>query len=71
MNRIKYWGRRLRRLGDAVSSAGAAASLAATGITNGTVIVGNLPWVAVGFLVSLVFWVLMSFISREMDGGED
>lgn len=69
MNHIKYWGKRLRLLGDWMAGAGAAASLAATGVANGAIIVGNLPWAAVGFVVSLVFWVLMSFISREMDGG--
>lgn len=71
MNRIKYWGKRLRLLGDAVSSAVGALSVAATGLANGKPVIENLPWAAIGLLVALAFWVLMSFISHEMDGGGD
>lgn len=71
MNYIKYWGKRLRLLGDVVSGAVGALSVAATGLAHGRPIIENLPWAALGLLVALAFWVLMSFISHEMDGGDD
>lgn len=67
MNKMQYWGKRLRLLGDAVSGGLAAAS----GLASGDPAIGNLVWSAIGLVVALVVWVSLSFISGEMDSDDE
>jgi hypothetical protein len=69
MNRVKYWGKRLRLLGDAVSGGIATIAVASTGVATGNPIVKNFGLAAVGLLVALAIWLSASFISAEMDNG--
>lgn len=71
MNRIKYWGKRLRLLGDVVSGGIATIAIAFTGIASGKPVVENFSAAAIGLIVALVIWASLSFISAEMDGGGD
>lgn len=73
MNRIKikYWGKRLRLLGDVLSGAIATIAIAYAGIASGNPVVENLPLAAIGLLLALVIWLSVSFISGEMDDGDD
>lgn len=71
MNRIKYWGKRLRLLGDVVSGAIATIAIASTKIAEGKPIVENFGLAAAGLLLALLIWLTASFISGEMDGGGD
>lgn len=73
MNRtkIKYWGKRFRLLGDAISGAVAVLSVTYSGFASGKPVVENFAWSAIGLLIALVIWACASFISREMDGGDD
>lgn len=70
MNRMKYWGKRIRTIGDAASGTIAVLSIASTGLQSGNLVVANIPMAAVGLLVALVLWGWLSYISGEMDGGE-
>ncbi len=71
MNKMQYWGKRLRLLGDAVSGGLAATSVAASGLASGDPAIGNLVWSAIGLVVALVVWVSLSFISGEMDSDDE
>lgn len=71
MNRIKYWGKRLRLLGDVVAGAIATIAIASTKIAEGNPIVENFGLAAAGLALALVIWLTASFISAEMDDGSD
>lgn len=66
----KYWAKRLRLLGDTVAGAIAALSIAYTGMASGDLVLASLPFAAIGLLLALVVWLVLSFISCEMGGGE-
>lgn len=67
--KIKYWGKRIRLLGDAVSATIAGLSVTNTGLAAGKLDIASLPLAAVGLLVALVVWLALSFVSGEMDDG--
>lgn len=69
MKHRKYWAKRLRLFGDAVSGAVAALAAASTGLASGEFVIGNITFAAVGLLVALILWISTSFISAEMDDG--
>ncbi len=71
MKHQKYWGKRLRLFGDIVAGTIAALSITHSGLAAGSVIVANLPLVAVGLLVALVVWLSFSFVSAEMDDDDE
>lgn len=71
MNNLKYWGKRLRLLGDTVSGGIAATSVAASGLASGDPVIDNLIWSASGLVVALVVWASLSFISGEMDSDDE
>lgn len=71
MNHIKYWGKRLRLLGDVISGAIATIATAFSGITSGSLVIENFGLTVVGLVVALLVWLTASFISGEMDGGGD
>lgn len=71
MNRVKYWGKRLRLFGDVVSGAIATIAIASTKIAEGKPIVDNFGMAAAGLVLAVVIWLTASFISAEMDGDSD
>lgn len=70
MKYSKYWGGRLRLLGDAIAATIAAMSLASTGILEGRLVIENLPLMFVGLAFALAVWFVGSYISKEMEGDE-
>lgn len=67
MKRTKYWGKRLRLAGDAVSGTIAALSIAYSGLANGHLVIQNITGSVIGLIAALAIWGVMSFISGEMD----
>lgn len=66
----KYWAKRLRLFGDTVASTIAALSVAYSGMASGHLMVASLPFAVIGLVLALVVWLVVSFISCEMGGGE-
>ena len=71
MKHKKYWGGRLRGIGDVVAGTAAAVTVVATGYVEGPALAEMLPYVA-GILIAIVaLWLVVSFISKEMEGDDE
>ncbi|NDP47156.1 MAG: hypothetical protein GZ085_01965 [Sulfuriferula multivorans] len=67
MKHKKYWGGRLRGLGDVIAGTAAAVTVVATGYAEGPALAEILPYVA-GILIAIVaLWLVVSYVSIEME----
>lgn len=71
MKHRKYWGGRLRRLGDVIAGTAAAVAVVATGYVQGPALVEILPYVAGTLIAIVALWLVVSFISKEMEGDDE
>lgn len=71
MKHKKYWGGRLRRLGDVIAVTAAAVAVVATGYAQGPALTAVLPYVAGTLFAVLVMWLVVSFVSKEMEGDDE
>ena len=71
MKHKKYWGGRLRRLGDVVAGTAAVVAVVATGHAQGSALAEVLPYVAGMLFTVLVLWLAISYVSKEMEGDDE
>ena len=71
MKHRKYWGGRLRRLGDVVAGTAAVVTIVATGYAEGPALAEILPYVAGILLVIVALWLVVSYASIEMEGDDE
>lgn len=71
MKHRKYWGGRLRRLGDVIAGTAAAVAVVATGYVQDPALVEILPYVAGTLIAIVALWLVVSFISKEMEGDDE
>lgn len=71
MKHKKYWGGRLRRLGDVIAGTTAALAVVATGHVQGPALAEVLPYVAGTLFTVLVLWLAISYVSKEMEGDDE
>jgi len=71
MKHRKYWGGRLRRLGDVIAGTAAAVAVVATGYAQGPSLAEMLPYVAGTLFTVLVLWLAISYVSKEMEGDDE
>lgn len=71
MKHKKYWGGRLRRLGDVIAGTAAALAVVATGYVQGAALAEVLPYVAGTLIAILALWLVTSFIANEMEGDDE
>jgi hypothetical protein len=71
MKHKKYWGGRLRRLGDAIAGTAAAIAVIATGNAQGPALDEVLLYVVGTLVAILALWLVISFIANEMEGDDE
>jgi purine-cytosine permease-like protein len=71
MKHKKYWGGRLRQLGDVIAGTAAAVAVVATGYAQGPTLTEMLPYVAGTLIAILALWLGISFVSKEMEGDDE
>ena len=71
MKHKKYWGGRLRRLGDFIAVTAAAVAVVVTGYAEGPALAEILPYVAGALIAIVALWLVVSFISKEMEGDDE
>ena len=71
MKHKKYWGGRLRRLGDVVAGTAAVVAVVAAGYVQGPALSEILPYVAGSLIAIVALWLVVSFISKKMEGDDD
>ncbi len=69
MKHRKYWAGRLRKLGDVIAVSATVVAIIATG--RGSELTEVLPYAVGTLVVVLVLWLVISIITKAMEGDDE